>query len=294
MSLIPWVGTASEHREATDATCQSPRVATAAEDERRNSVVPSEAMSEVETEASPQMNTSTATGPFPVDEPSIASAPSPTALDFSVTDDALPSIPEPIANQPSAYGRSNATASNPPAAGGYDEPTPDEMHPQMSFQASTAMSSPHRPHSSRSMVSGVLPAHSMPSCPLDHILADFWKSRSLQIAQGFSVDHAVGSQTIVVTALFEHNHAAGGPPLSVMLSEVLSTFPHPQRTEKLAFFYLMYQTMRVGPPSDMTRARADVNTTVARVPYEADLRLNANLASADGNPDYRATPALDR
>lgn len=244
--LITPVGTVPQLSGTNDMARQSPDVPAAAEHECPGSAVSSPVISEPANEVSPPRNVSDVTARTTVDKSRQNPYYSTAVADFRATEEPLLPIPEPTASQSPAYDRSHATASNPPVAGGYDELSPDDLGSRPSFPGSATSSGMHGPSSStRAIVSRVLPAHSMPTCPLDHILADFRQSRCHQLSQGFPFDRVVGPSTTIVTALFDHEHATDGPPLSVMLAEVLSTFPHPKRTEKLAFFYLMYQTMRV-------------------------------------------------
>lgn len=100
-------------------------------------------------------------------------------------------------------------------------------------------------YSKPNSVCGVLPAHILPTCPLDQILLDFLNSRRQMNFQGVSMDTILGPHKPSVKVLFEAESSSSVHPLSGVLSEVLSTFPNVNRMEKLGFFYLMYHTMKV-------------------------------------------------
>lgn len=193
------------------------------------------------------------------------------------------------------YGYSHATASNPPVAGGYDELSPNGFEHQMSSSDNAPTFGPSQvPSSPRSMICSVLPVYSLPTCPLDHILTDFRNSRCDQLAQGCSLGHAIGPREIVVSGLFDRRWDSSLTPLSSVLCEVLSTFPHPTRTEKLAFFYVMYQTMKVSQDFQCRHSDLMEIFAVACVANEGELRLDANLVATDSGPDYGSACALDR
>lgn len=91
----------------------------------------------------------------------------------------------------------------------------------------------------------VLPSHSSPTCPLDDILHNFLRSRREMIARGVPIDTVVGPAKPTVKALLNPSMASTVHPICGVMSEVLSTFPHVSKPEKLAFFYVMFNTMRV-------------------------------------------------
>ncbi|PSN68628.1 hypothetical protein BS50DRAFT_489557 [Corynespora cassiicola Philippines] len=101
-----------------------------------------------------------------------------------------------------------------------------------------------RPSSLHSPVFTVLPSHLPPTCPLDEILHDFLETRREMIVQGATPESVLGPPKPTVKALLNTTMAATVHPLCAVMSEVLSTFPHVGQPEKLAFFYLMFKTMR--------------------------------------------------
>ncbi|KAL2676496.1 hypothetical protein Neosp_010254 [[Neocosmospora] mangrovei] len=93
-------------------------------------------------------------------------------------------------------------------------------------------------------VFGILPAHVSSTCPLDLILLEFLKSRREMLSHGLDLDTIVGPQKPSARALINPEQVDSVHPLSGIMSRVLSTFPAVQLAEKLAFFYLMCNTMR--------------------------------------------------
>lgn len=92
----------------------------------------------------------------------------------------------------------------------------------------------------------VLPSHAPSTCPLDEILHNFLHSQRDMIARGVAVDTVLGPPKPTVKALMDSSAANTVHALCGVMSEVLSTFAHVDQPEKLAFFYLMHKTMRVG------------------------------------------------
>lgn len=95
-------------------------------------------------------------------------------------------------------------------------------------------------------VFAVLPPHIPPTCPLDEILVDFIASRREMISNGGVPETVVGLRKPTVKALMTVDAAPSVPPLSRIISRVLSTFTHTHQTEKMGFFYLMCHTTMVG------------------------------------------------
>lgn len=95
-------------------------------------------------------------------------------------------------------------------------------------------------------VCAVSPSHLPPTCPLDRILLDFLSSRRGMIADGAPEEIVLGPTKPSVKAFLNPEIANTVHRLSAVMFEVLSTFPYVRLPEKLAFFFLMYRTMRVG------------------------------------------------
>ena len=115
-----------------------------------------------------------------------------------------------------------------------------------------------------------LPSHTLPTCPLDEILHKFLKSRKDMIAQGVPIETVVGPPKPTVKALLNTTMTGTVHPLSGVMSEVLSTFPHVDQPEKLAFFYLMFKTMRVIHCQVVLSERMLI-ITVANLPFKREL-----------------------
>ncbi|KAH6632889.1 hypothetical protein C7974DRAFT_161959 [Boeremia exigua] len=105
-------------------------------------------------------------------------------------------------------------------------------------------------------VSIVLPSHVLPTCPLDEILHNFLISRRDLLTHGMDVDAAAGPLRPTVKALLDPHMTNDVHPLSGIMSGVLTTFAHVEQPEKLAFYYLMYKTMRwqIAPSKETYRA----------------------------------------
>lgn len=95
-------------------------------------------------------------------------------------------------------------------------------------------------------VCAVGPSHLPPTCPLDRILLDFLSSRKDMIMDGVPEETVIGPSKPSVKAFLHPEMTDSVHRLSGVMSEVLSTFPYVRTPEKLAFFFLMYRTMRVG------------------------------------------------
>lgn len=91
-----------------------------------------------------------------------------------------------------------------------------------------------------------VPSFLEPTCPLDQILLDFLRKSHRMILQGATTDAAVGPNWLSVRSLLHRDQATPANPLNTIMSHVLNTFTHVGVVEKLAFFYLMSHTMRVG------------------------------------------------
>lgn len=92
----------------------------------------------------------------------------------------------------------------------------------------------------------VFPSHLLPTCPLDEILHNFLISRRDLITHGIDLRTAAGPSKPTVKAILDPTTTSSVHPLCGIMSEVLTTFAHVNQPEKLAFYFLMYRTMRVG------------------------------------------------
>lgn len=92
----------------------------------------------------------------------------------------------------------------------------------------------------------VLPLHVLPTCPLDEILLAFLNSRREMLSNGIALEVVIGLGKPTVKALVDPELCDSVDGISHIVSEILSTFPHVDLVEKLAFFYIMHRTMRVG------------------------------------------------
>lgn len=102
-----------------------------------------------------------------------------------------------------------------------------------------------RPYSHPKSVYTVLPAHILPTCPLDEILLDFLNAHRDMLSQGIPLEVVVGPEKPTAKNLINPELHASVHSISKVLSEVLSTFPYVHQPEKLAFFFVMHKTMRV-------------------------------------------------
>jgi hypothetical protein len=94
-------------------------------------------------------------------------------------------------------------------------------------------------------VFAVLPAHVVPTCPLDQILLGFFSSHRDMLSKGMLPEIVIGPQKASVKALVHTELATMVHPVSKVMSEVMATYPYVGKAEQLALFYLMHQTMRV-------------------------------------------------
>jgi hypothetical protein len=95
-------------------------------------------------------------------------------------------------------------------------------------------------------VYAVLPTHLLPTCPLDEILLDFLSSHKDMLSKGVALETVVGPEKPTAKAFLNPELSSSVHSISRVLSEVLLTFPYVHQPEKLAFFYVMHKTMRVG------------------------------------------------
>ena len=91
-----------------------------------------------------------------------------------------------------------------------------------------------------------LPTHLSPSCPLDQILLDFIESRRVAFPGSMVPETSLWPQKPKVQALIDANLVHTVDALSAIISRVLTTFQHVSLPEKLAFFYVIYHTSKVG------------------------------------------------
>jgi hypothetical protein len=87
--------------------------------------------------------------------------------------------------------------------------------------------------------------HSHRTCPFDHILVNHLESKRLDIARGESLTNAIGPLQPDMAGIFQPERAARSHPLSRMLVEMMLTFAHVNRVERVAFMYKIHKTMRV-------------------------------------------------
>lgn len=94
-------------------------------------------------------------------------------------------------------------------------------------------------------IASVLPKHLPATCPLDQILLDFMHSRRALAARGVAMDEVVGPNQPYFQGILNPQTAVSVHVTSRALAEIISTFPHVELPEKLAFMSLMFLTMRV-------------------------------------------------
>lgn len=96
--------------------------------------------------------------------------------------------------------------------------------------------------------------HSHRTCPFDHILVNHLESKRSNIAQGESISSAIGPSEPDIAGIFQPEKAARSHQLSRMLVEMMLTFAHVDRPERVAFMYKIHKTMRVSNVSVYLRA----------------------------------------
>ncbi len=96
--------------------------------------------------------------------------------------------------------------------------------------------------------------HSHRTCPFDHILVNHLESKRLDIARGESTISAIGPLQPDIAGIFHPEKAARSHQLSRMLVEMMLTFAHVNRLERVAFMYKIHKTMRVSDFSFGVRA----------------------------------------
>jgi hypothetical protein len=149
----------------------------------------------------------------------------------------------------------------------------------------------------------VLPAYSEPTCPLDAILLDFLTSSRESLRRKLPLDVVLGPEKQTVKALFNPELTEFVPPLSAIMTGVLSTFRHVAMTERLAFFYVMCLTTRVSIHqtvlgNDLSFRDGHQLTATCRVvesvSHKETLRCDANLAPAHCHTGHSAARPVDR
>ncbi|KAJ5958506.1 uncharacterized protein N7479_005656 [Penicillium vulpinum] len=78
----------------------------------------------------------------------------------------------------------------------------------------------------------------------DQILLDFIASRRSMLARGISPDIVLGPEHLSPRELLDPTIDSTSHPISRVMADVLTTFPHVKLPEKLAFMYLMHLTTR--------------------------------------------------
>ncbi|KIV99684.1 uncharacterized protein PV09_08675 [Verruconis gallopava] len=81
-------------------------------------------------------------------------------------------------------------------------------------------------------------------CPLDDILHNFLSSRRAMLADGVPMDAVVGPTRPSVKKLRNPENKEALHSLEELMSDVLSTYLQVKTPEKMAFFWIMNQTMR--------------------------------------------------
>ncbi|KAJ5753584.1 Polyketide synthase enoylreductase [Penicillium nucicola] len=86
----------------------------------------------------------------------------------------------------------------------------------------------------------------------DQILLDFIISRRSMLARGVPLADVLGAEQICPSDLLNPTAAPSSHAISRIMAEVLTTFPHVNMPEKLAFMYLMHHTTRwqISPNSE--------------------------------------------
>lgn len=98
--------------------------------------------------------------------------------------------------------------------------------------------------SSSPAIHNSLPKHCQPTTPLDHILLGFLHFHT-KITSSEAAQRLASSTQTSLKAYLRPEFSENTNPISRLMIEVLSTFPHVRTPEKISFIYLMYHTMRV-------------------------------------------------
>ncbi|KAJ5515006.1 hypothetical protein N7463_004558 [Penicillium fimorum] len=91
---------------------------------------------------------------------------------------------------------------------------------------------------------GPLTIQRLPPLVLDQILLDFIASRRSMLARGISPDIVLGPEQLCPRDLLHPTVDSTSHAISRVMADVLTTFPHVNLPEKLAFMYLMHLTTR--------------------------------------------------
>lgn len=153
------------------------------------------------------------------------------------------------------------------------EPSDDRSHVATAYETINAGSIlpaflPPTPHSAQSIPPCVPPPittlrrevyettcdHSHRTCPFDHILVNHVELKRADIARGQSISSAIGPLEPDIAGIFQPEKAARSHELSRMLVEMMLTFAHVNRPERIAFMYKIHKTMRVSQISFDLRA----------------------------------------
>jgi hypothetical protein len=99
-------------------------------------------------------------------------------------------------------------------------------------------------HSGHSVFT-VVPRFVPSVCPLDEILHNYLRSKRAVLADGVPMEAVVGPTRPTVKKLRNPKSTDPLHPLESLMSDVLSTYLEVKMPQKMAFFWVMNQTMRV-------------------------------------------------
>lgn len=95
------------------------------------------------------------------------------------------------------------------------------------------------------------PWHCSATCPLDQIFLDVLESSKMMVSRGVPIDTVVGPRKPCVKVVIDSTPVSDAVPMSGPISEIVSVYPGFALPERLAFFYIMCLSMRVGIPKTL-------------------------------------------
>ena len=141
----------------------------------------------------------------------------------------------------------------------------------------------------------VVPPFAPSVCPLDEILHNFLASRRAMVADGATLETVIGPTRPSVKKLRNPETTEALQPLEDLMSDVLSTYLQVKMPQKMAFFWVMNQTMRVCDWVLSSRPTVFVRLTkpVDDFSDKGELYVHAQLAETNCNSNNHAARDMD-
>jgi hypothetical protein len=141
----------------------------------------------------------------------------------------------------------------------------------------------------------VVPPFAPSVCPLDEILHNFLASRRAIVADGATLETVIGPTRPSVKKLRNPENTEALHSLEYLMSDVLSTYLQVKMPQKMAFFWIMNQTMRV---CDWVQSRRPVvffrlTKLVDDFSDKGELYVHAQLAETNCNSNNHAARNMD-